>query len=109
MSPTGRNKDIISLEFEFLLGAETSRVFSIINDIAQWPNDLDARLLKSQPNTKVIAGLPDFSRPEFVISANETGSLVELHHDLIKTDEDKKLYRKIWKAWFKQVEKRLSI
>ena len=109
MTSIGRNKDIISLELEFLLNAETPRVFSIINDIAQWPSDLEARLLKSQPNNKVIAGLPDFSRPEFVISASESGSLVELHHDLIKTDEDKKLYRKIWKAWFKQVEKRVSI
>jgi hypothetical protein len=109
MTLIGRNKDIISLDLEFLAEAETSRLFSIINDMAQWPDELEPRLLKSQPNRKVVAGLPDFSRPEFLISASENGSRVELLHDLIKTEEDKKRYRKIWKAWFKQVVKRVSI
>ncbi|MFM2384442.1 MAG: hypothetical protein RL166_316 [Actinomycetota bacterium] len=105
----GRNKDIIALELKYELSAESSRVFSIIGDDAQWPSELNPRILKRQPHTKVIAALDDFSRPEFSIEASREGCEVILLHDLIKSSDDRKEYRKLWNAWFKQIEKRVSL
>lgn len=105
----GRNKDIISLKLSYELSAEAPRVYSILGDEGQWPETLEPRILKRQPNSKLIVGLPDFTRPEFTIESTPEGCLVQLHHDLIKSPEDKKEYRKIWNAWFKQIEKRVSL
>jgi len=105
----GRNKDIIALELKYELTAESPRVFSILGDDAQWPSELKPRILKRQPHTKVIAALDDFSRPEFSIETSNDGCEVNLLHDLIKSNDDRKEYRKIWNAWFKQIEKRVSL
>lgn len=105
----GRNKDIISLTLNFKLSAEAPRVYSILGDEGQWPETLEPRILKRQPSSKLIVGLPDFTRPEFTIEQGEDGCEVTLLHDLIKSAEDKKEYRKIWNAWFKQIEKRVSL
>lgn len=105
----GRNKDIISLKLAYQLTAEPPRVYSIIGDEAQWPEELQVRILKRQPSSKVIAALPDFSRPEFILEKTRMGCQISLLHDLIKSDEDSKSYRKIWNAWFKQLEKRVGI
>lgn len=105
----GRNKDIISLELTFELNAEAPRLFSILGDEGQWPEILEPRILKRQPNTKVIVALSDFTRPEFTIEPTSFGCEVKLHHDLIKSNDDRKDYRKIWNAWFKQIEKRVSL
>ena len=105
---TGRNSDIISLRLAATFPAEAPRIFSIIGDEGQWPEVLSPRILKRHPSTKVIAGLPDFSRPEFTIESTVAGCEVALFHDLIKTEEDRKEYRKIWKAWLKVLEKRVS-
>jgi hypothetical protein len=104
----GRNSDIISLELVVEFPAEASRIFSMLGDIAQWPGNLEPRVLKSKPHSKIIVGLPDFSRPEFSISPNKDGCEVVLLHDLIKSIDDRKEYRKIWKAWLKSLEKRVS-
>lgn len=105
----GRNKDIISLAVTYELHAEAARVFSILGDEGQWPEELSPRILKRQPNTKVVVALSDFTRPEFSIEQSADGCEVHLNHDLIKSTEDKKEYRKIWNAWFKQIEKRVSL
>ena len=105
----GRNKDIIALELTYELSAESSRVFSILGDDAQWPKVLNPRILKRQPQTKVIPALDDFSRPEFSIEVSKDGCEVKLLHDLIKSNDDRKEYRKMWNAWFKQIEKRVSL
>ena len=105
----GRNKDIISLKLNYLLSAEAPRVYSILGDEGQWPETLSPRILKRQPSSKLIVALPDFTRPEFAIEQNAEGCEVTLVHDLIKSAEDKKEYRKIWNAWFKQIEKRVSL
>lgn len=106
---TGRNADILSLEIVMEFPAEASRIFSIIGDVAQWPESLEPRILKSAPHSKIIAGLPDFSRPEFTISTNAQGCEVALLHDLIKSSDERKEYRKTWNAWFKSVLKRVSL
>lgn len=105
----GRNKDIISLTLSFKLSAEAPRVYSILGDEGQWPDTLEPRILKRQPSSKLIVALPDFTRPEFTIEQGVDGCEVTLLHDLIKSAEDKKEYRKIWNAWFKQIEKRVSL
>ena len=105
----GRNKDIISLELVFELPAEAARIFSILGDEAQWPEVLTPRVLKRQPNSKLIVALPDFTRPEFSIEPTATGCEVKLLHDLIKSGDDRKEYRKVWKSWFKQIEKRVAL
>lgn len=105
----GRDKDIKQLKLKFELSAEAPRVFSIIGDEAQWPEELEPRVLKRQPNSKLIVALPDFTRIEFVIEAAPTGATVSLVHDLIKSADDHKHYRKIWNRWFKQIEKRVSL
>lgn len=105
----GRDKDIISLTLTFTLPAEAPRVFSILGDEGQWPGTLVPRILKRQPSTKIIVALPDFTRPEFTIEQTPEGCEVNLLHDLIKSLEDKKEYRQIWNAWFKQIEKRVSL
>lgn len=107
-SRIGRDKDILSLQIVTEFSADASRIFSIIGDVAQWPGDLDRRILKRQPSTRVIGALIDFSRPEFTIDTTETGCKVTLLHDLIKTEEDLKAYKKLWKAWFKTLLKRVS-
>lgn len=106
---TGRNKDIISLKLNYKLSAEAPRVYSILGDEGQWPETLEPRVLKRQPNTKLIVALPDFTRPEFTLESTPEGCEVSLLHDLIKSDEVRKEYRKIWNAWFKQIEKRVSL
>ena len=105
----GRNKDIISLSLSYSLSAEAPRVYSILGDEGQWPETLTPRILKRQPSSKLIVALPDFTRPEFTIEQTADGCEVSLMHDLIKSAEDKKEYRKIWNAWFKQIEKRVSL
>jgi hypothetical protein len=105
---TGRNADILSLEIVVQFPAEAIRIFSIIGDVAQWPESLQPRILKSNPHSKIIAGLSDLSRPEFTLSTNPQGCEVALLHDLIKSAEDRKEYRKLWNAWFKSVLKRVS-
>jgi hypothetical protein len=105
----GRNADILSLEMVVEFPAEASRIFSIVGDVAQWPESLQPRILKSAPHSKIIAGLPDFSRPEFTLSTKPQGCELSLLHDLIKSTEDRKEYRKIWNAWFKSVLKRVSL
>jgi hypothetical protein len=105
----GRNKDIISLELKYELSAEPSGVFSILSDDAQWPEEFAPRILKRQPSTKLIVALDDFTRPEFTIEPTSEGCVVSLLHDLIKSSDDRKEYRKLWNAWFKQIEKRVSL
>jgi hypothetical protein len=106
---TGRNSDIISLEIVVDFPAEAARIYSMLGDVAQWPESLEPRLLKSKPHSKIIVGLPDFSRPEFSITPKAEGCEVVLLHDLIKSPDDRKEYRKIWTAWFKSVSKRVSL
>ena len=106
---TGRNSDIISLEIVVDFPAEASRIFSMLGDVAQWPNSLEPRVLKSKPHSKISVGLPDFSRPEFSITPKAEGCEVVLLHDLIKSADDRKEYRKIWNAWFNSVMKRVSL
>lgn len=105
----GRNKDIISLSLSYTLPAEAPRLYSILGDEGQWPQALEPRILKRKPSSKLIVALPDFSRPEFTIEQSAEGCEVNLLHDLIKSAEDKKEYRKIWNAWFKQIQKRVSL
>lgn len=105
----GRNRDIISLKVVMKFSAEATRLFSIIGDDGQWPEVLSPRILKRKPHTKVIAALSDFSRPEFSIESTADGCEVTLLHDLIKSDEARKEYRKIWNAWFKTLAKRVSL
>ncbi len=105
----GRDKGIISLTLSYSLSAEAPRVYSILGDEGQWPETLDPRILKRQPSSKLIVALPDFTRPEFTIQQTPEGCEVNLLHDLIKSAEDKKEYRKIWNAWFKLIEKRVSL
>ena len=104
----GRDKDIRQLELEFSLTGEAPRVFSIIGDEAQWPSDLEARVLKRQPNSRLQVALPDFTRIEFTIEPTATGSKVTLVHDLIKSAEDHRYYQAAWTEWFGQIEKRVS-
>lgn len=104
----GRDKNIRQLELEFEFSAEAPRIFSIIGDEAQWPEELEPRILKRQPNDRLIVALPDFTRIEFKIEAISSGSRVTVLHDLIKSVEDHKTFRKIWTTWFKQIEKRVS-
>lgn len=106
---TGRNSGIISLEIVVDFPAEAARIYSMLGDVAQWPESLEPRLLKSQPHSKIIVGLPDFSRPAFSITPKAEGCEVVLLHDLIKSPEDRKEYRKLWNAWFKSVTKRVSL
>lgn len=106
---TGRNSDIISLEIVVDFPAEAARIYSMLGDVAQWPENLEPRLLKSKPHSKIIVGLPDFSRPEFSITPKAEGCEVVLLHDLIKSPDDRKEYRKLWNAWFKSVMKRVSL
>jgi len=108
-SNTGRDRDIISLSLVAKFPAEAPRIFSIIGDEAQWPESMKPRILKRQPSSKVIAALPDFSRPEFTIEATAEGCEVTLLHDLIKSDDDRKEYRKLWNSWFKRLSKRVSL
>jgi hypothetical protein len=108
-STVGRNKDIISLDLKYPISAEAARVFSILGDEGQWPESFQPRILKRQPNSKLIVALADFSRPEFLIESSADGCEVKLHHDLIKSAEERKEYRKLWNAWFKQIEKRVSL
>jgi len=109
MTITGRNRDIISLKIVVQFPAEAPRLFSILGDEHQWPESLNPRILKRLSNTKVIAALPDFSRPEFSIEPTLDGCQVTLLHDLIKSAEDRVEYRKIWKAWFKVLDRRVSL
>ena len=105
----GRNKDIITLNLTFEFAAEAPRLFAIIGDEGQWPEELAPRILKSQPNTKIVAALADFTRLEFTFTSNSDSCAVALFHDLIKSSDDKKEYRRIWNAWFKQIENRVSL
>jgi hypothetical protein len=105
---TGRNNDIISIRIVSQFPAEAARIFSILGDGDQWPESLNPRILKRNPNNRVIGALPDFSRPEFTIESNAEGCEVTLLHDLVRTDEDRKEYRKIWNAWFKDIKKRVT-
>lgn len=104
----GRNSDVISLTLEYELGAEPTRIYSIISDVHQWPDSLNPRILKSVPSTRLIAALSDFSRPEFTFEATNDGCKVTMLHDLIKTVDDKKEFRKVWNAWFKAIAKRVT-
>lgn len=106
---TGRNNDIISLQIVAQFPAEAARIFSIIGDGGQWPENLSPRILKRNPNSRVIGALGDFSRPEFTIESNADGCEVTLLHDLVRSDDDRKEYRKIWNAWFKTIHKRVGM
>lgn len=108
-SAIGRNKDIISIEVEVEFPIEAARLFSIISDVNQWPDGLVARVLKSHPNSRLIVALDDFSRPEFTFESAPDGCRVVLLHDLIKSVEEQKVYRKLWKAWFKEILKRVAL
>jgi hypothetical protein len=105
----GRDKDIVTLSLSFEFGAESARVFSILGDEGQWPAELPVRILKRQPNTKLVVALPDFTRAEIAIEPTAAGCKVALVHDLIKTAEGKSEYREIWIDWFQQIEKRVSL
>ncbi len=105
----GRDKDILTLDLSFEFGAESARVFSILGDEGQWPEGLPVRILKRQPHNKLIVALPDFTRAEISIEQTPDGCEVSLVHDLIKSDEDQKMYRQSWNTWFNQIEKRVSL
>lgn len=107
-SSAGRNKDILKLELEYDFGIEQARIFSIIADIDQWPENLNGRILKSQPNSRIVAALPDFTRPEFNFQVLRKGTHLVLVHDLIKSKQDLKKYEKTWTAWFDSLSDRLS-
>ena len=101
----GRDKNIISLEIVQEFQAEPARMFSIFADQDRWPENIPARVLKRLPNDKLITALPDFSRPEFTFVRTSEGCEVTLLHDLIKTQEDKLAYEKLWQSWFAELLK----
>ena len=105
----GRDKDIVTVEISFSFGAESARVFSILGDEGQWPEELPVRILKRQPHRKLIVALPDFTRAELAIQPTPEGCEIVLLHDLIKSADDAKEYRKSWNEWFSQIENRVSL
>lgn len=107
-SAAGRNKDILKLELEFDFSIEQARIFSIVADTNQWPETLQGRILKSQPSSRLVAALPDFTRPEFTFHSLRKGTQLVLVHDLIKTQEAMKSYKKLWTTWFDELAKRLE-
>lgn len=98
----------MKLELEFDFAVEQARIFTIISDINQWPAELEGRILKSQPNDRLVAALPDFTRPEFQFQVLRKGTHLVLVHDLIKTEKDLASYEKAWTNWFNQLTERLS-
>lgn len=98
----------MKLELEYDFAVEPARIFTIISDINQWPAELAGRILKSQPSERLVAALPDFTRPEFTFHVLRKGTHLVLVHDLIKTDDDLKIYEKAWAAWFQELSERLS-
>ena len=98
----------MKLELEFDFAIEQARIFTIISDTNQWPAELQGRLLKSQPNDRLVAALPDFTRPEFNFHVLRKGTHLVLVHDLIKTEHDRDVYEKAWTNWFNELTERLS-
>ena len=109
LEPIGRDKDILKLELTFDFAIEAARLYSIISDSNQWPAGLNGRILKGQPNTRLVAALPDFTRPEFTFQVMRTGTQVLLVHDLIKNKADRARYKIIWTKWFDQLRERVSL
>lgn len=107
-NPIGRNKDIKKLEMTFELPAEAPRIFSIVSDELQWPSELEPRVLKSQPNDRVLVALADFTRLEVLIKTNLGRCEVILTQDLIKTSEEVSKYRELWNDWFQQISNRVD-
>ena len=107
-NPIGRNKDIKRLELAFELPAEAPRIFSIISDELQWPTELEPRVLKSQPNERVLVALADFTRLEVLINTIPGRCEIKLVQDLIKSSEDLSGYQEIWTNWFNEIGKRVS-
>ncbi len=105
----GRDKDIITLELTFSVSAEVARVFSIVGDDDQWPEEFGSRILKRQPFERLIVAFPDFSRAEITLTAMEGGSEVSISQELIKSTEHRTEYTKLWSDWFEQIEKRVSL
>lgn len=104
----GRDKDIVTLDLKFEFAAEAPRLFAIIGDEGQWPEELAPRILKSQPNSKIIAALSDFTRLEFTFTSNSASCEIALFHDLIKSTESRDEYIGIWNAWFQTLAERVS-
>ncbi|MEY2694584.1 MAG: hypothetical protein RL142_932 [Actinomycetota bacterium] len=98
----------MKLELEYDFAIEQARIFTIISDTNQWPAELEGRILKSQPNERLVAALPDFTRPEFHFHVLRKGTHLVLAHDLIKTEHDLALYEKAWTNWFNELTERLS-
>lgn len=107
-NPIGRNKDIKKLEMKFELPAEAPRIFSIVSDELQWPSELEPRVLKSQPNDRVLVALADFTRLEVLIKTSLGRCEVSLIQDLIKTSEDVSMYRELWTNWFQEISNRVA-
>jgi hypothetical protein len=106
--PIGRDKDIKKLQLTFELPAEAPRIFSIISDELQWPAELEPRVLKSQPNERVLVALADFTRLEVLIKTSLGRCEITLAQDLIKTPEDISKYREIWTNWFQEISNRVA-
>ena len=104
----GRDFDIVTLRIKKVFPADASQLFSIFSDDAGWPIEFGARVLKRIANQRVVVGLSDFSRPEITLVRVADGVEVQLVHDLIKTDEDKQKYRKLWESWFEEITKRVA-
>lgn len=98
----------MKLELEYDFAIEQARIFTIISDTNQWPAELAGRILKSQPNDRLLTALPDFTRPEFNFHALRKGTHLILVHDLIQTEHDLDVYEKAWTAWFNELTERLS-
>ena len=105
----GRDKDIITLNLAFEFSAEAPRLFAIIGDEGQWPEELSPRILKSQPNSKIVAALSDFTRLEFNFTSRSASCEVTLFHDLIKSSDARNEYVKIWNDWFQVLANRVSL
>lgn len=105
----GRNKDIITIELSFRVSAESARIFSILGDEGQWPEDFRPRILKRQPHERLLLAFEDFSRVEVNLETTEVGCLVSIAHELIKTPEDRAEFKNHWATWFENIEKRVAL
>jgi len=104
----GRDSEIVQLKLIFEVPAESPRVFSIIGDEGQWPEDMLPRILKREPNSRLQVAFPDFTRCEISLEPTQEGTMIRINHDLLKSQAQLQRYEMQFGKWFDAISKRVT-
>ena len=108
--PIGRDREIREFELDYGFEAPIARVFVILGDIHQWPEEQSPRMLVRKDLERVGIGFADMTRATLTFAPGAASATrVRIRHELCKSDEQVRMWQAYWAELAKSIRDRLAI